>query len=68
MIHFDMYRIESLDDLYSIGFFDYLNEKNIIAVEWSENIEEYIDIPVVTVTITKLQEENSRNISVEGVK
>ena len=68
LIHFDMYRIESLDDLYSIGFFDYLNEKNIIAVEWSENIEKYIDIPVVTVTITKLQEKNSRNISVEGVK
>ena len=67
LVHFDMYRIESLDDLYSIGFFDYLNGKNILAVEWSENIEEYIDSPVVTITITKLEEENRRNITVEGV-
>lgn len=36
--HFDMYRITSLDDLYSTGFFDYLEMGGILAVEWSENI------------------------------
>ena len=51
----------------SLELLHYLNGKNILAVEWSENIEEYIDSPVVTITITKLEEENRRNITVEGV-
>ena len=68
LVHFDMYRIETLDDLYSIGFFDYLDGKNILAIEWSENIEEYIDIPVLYVTIKKKDmDENRRFITVEGV-
>ena len=67
LVHFDMYRIETLDDLYSIGFFDYLDGKNILAIEWSENIEEYIDIPVLYVTIKKDMDENRRFITVEGV-
>ena len=36
--HFDMYRISSWDDLYSIGFFDYL-DTGVLVIEWSENIE-----------------------------
>ena len=67
LIHFDMYRIETLDDLYSIGFFDYLDGKNILAIEWSENIEQYVDIPFVRVTIKKNEQENSRCITFEGV-
>ena len=38
LFHFDMYRIEDEDDLYSIGFYDYLDRKGICLVEWSENI------------------------------
>lgn len=38
LFHFDLYRIESYDDLYSIGFFDYLARGGIMACEWSENI------------------------------
>lgn len=38
LFHFDLYRIESYDDLYSIGFFDYLVRGGIMACEWSENI------------------------------
>lgn len=37
--HFDMYRIVSWEDLYSTGFFDYLEQSAVIAVEWSEHIE-----------------------------
>ena len=51
--HFDMFRITSADDLYSTGFFDYLEMGGIIAVEWSENIEGalpdrtiYVDIQI----------------------
>lgn len=39
LFHFDLYRIDSYDDLYAIGFFDYLDRDGIIAAEWSENIE-----------------------------
>lgn len=38
LFHFDLYRLESYDDLYSIGFFDYLSRGGIMACEWSENI------------------------------
>ena len=40
LFHFDLYRINSADDLYAIGFFDYLDRGGIIAAEWSENIPE----------------------------
>ena len=39
LYHFDMYRVESFDDLYSTGFFDYLDFGGILAIEWSEHIE-----------------------------
>ena len=43
LYHFDMYRIESWDDLYSIGYFDYLSSGGILAIEWSENIGEALE-------------------------
>ena len=48
--HFDMYRVNTWDDLYSTGFFDYLGN-GVIIIEWSENIEnalpdEYIKISI----------------------
>ena len=36
--HFDMYRVDSWDDLYSTGFFDYLDTGAYLAIEWSENV------------------------------
>ena len=38
LIHFDMYRVSGWEDLYSTGYFDYLDEGCILVVEWSENI------------------------------
>ncbi len=51
LFHFDMYRIEDEDDLYSIGFYDYLDRSGICLVEWSENIpyalpERYLRISI----------------------
>ena len=40
LCHFDMFRVTDWDDLYSTGFFDYLDGSRILAVEWSENIPE----------------------------
>lgn len=39
VFHFDLFRITTYDDLYAIGFFDYFDRDGVLAVEWSENIE-----------------------------
>lgn len=64
LYHFDMYRIEDEDELYSIGFFDYL-QKGICVIEWSENIEEFIPKDAYKVTIMRADKENERIITIE---
>lgn len=67
IFHFDLYRISGFDDLYAIGFFDYLDRGGILAIEWSENVpelEEELE-NVVRIDIQKLGE-NERKITVSG--
>ena len=64
LFHFDMYRLASSDDLWDIGWEDYLDRNGVCAVEWSENVEDALEMPIV-ITIEKLGEE-SRRISIEG--
>ncbi len=59
LFHFDMYRIESEDDLLSIGFDDYLARDGFCLTEWSENIAEFIPDSCVRVTIEKDDTENT---------
>lgn len=66
LFHFDMYRIESWNDLYSVGFFDYI-DNGVIVIEWSENIEGALPEDVVRVYINKTHNENERIIKVEGL-
>lgn len=66
LYHFDMYRIESWDDLYSTGFFDYLDTPSVIAVEWSENIENALPDGYIKVTFEKGEGDNDRIITVDG--
>ena len=65
LYHFDMFRIEGWEDLYSCGYFDYIEMGGVIAAEWSENIEGALEGEVITVTIAKL-DDNTRKITVEG--
>ena len=65
LAHFDMYRIESWDDLYSTGFFDYPDQGYISAVEWSENIENALPENAIRITILKGESENDRVIKIE---
>lgn len=58
--HFDMYRVDGWDDLYSTGFFDYINTDAYIAVEWSENIYGALDDDTLMVEIEKLSESSRR--------
>lgn len=66
VFHFDMYRISDEDDLYSIGFYDYLDRNGICLVEWSENIEYALPDRYLRVIIKKssAEDENARSISV----
>lgn len=64
LFHFDMYRLASSDDLWDIGWEDYLDREGVCAVEWSENVQDAME-DAVTVTIEKLGE-NTRRITIEG--
>lgn len=66
--HFDMYRIESWDDLYSTGFFDYLNTDRVLVIEWSENIENALPEDVISINIAPGSTENQRIITIQGWK
>ena len=65
LYHFDMYRIHSLDELYSTGFFDYLDCGGIMAIEWSENIADYLPENTITVELKRL-DETTREITIDG--
>ena len=65
LFHFDMYRLGSSDDLWDIGWEDYLERGGICAVEWSENVEDAME-NAIWIRIEKTGEE-SRRITVEGV-
>ena len=64
LYHFDMYRIESEEDLESTGFYDYPFEDNVAAVEWSENISDFLPKDTIFVTISSVGE-NDREIIIE---
>ena len=64
LFHFDMYRLSCADDLWDIGWEDYLDRNGVCAVEWSENMEEAMD-GAIRVHIRKTGD-NSRVITIEG--
>ena len=64
LFHFDMYRLHSSDDLWDIGWDDYLERGGVCAVEWSENVADAMEDPIY-ITIEKTGEE-SRRITIEG--
>lgn len=66
--HFDMYRIETWDDLYSTGFFDYLDTGRVLVIEWSENIDGALPEGTVYIHISPGEEDAQRRITIEGWK
>ena len=65
LIHFDMYRLHGADELFDIGWEDYLQRNAVLVIEWSENVEEAFDGSEISVHIQKLSE-TDRLITVEG--
>lgn len=59
--HFDLYRINDVEELEEIGFFEYLDSGNYIFIEWPELIEAYIDLPYIEINM-EILEDNNRNV------
>lgn len=67
LFHYDMYRIEDEDDLYSTGFDDYLASDGYIVAEWSERIPDLIPDDAIFVTVRRVAEnEGAREIEING--
>jgi len=64
LFHFDMYRLASSEDLWDIGWEDYLDRQGICAVEWSEHVADALEDPLI-ITIEKLGD-TARRITLEG--
>jgi len=67
LFHFDMYRLSDSDELFDIGWEDYLDRNGVCAVEWSERIEDALPEDAVSVTISRCPEDEQwRRISIKG--
>ena len=67
LIHFDMYRLGSADELFDIGWEDYLSRGAVCAVEWSENVEDAFTGDEISLTIEKI-DDDKRRITIEGAE
>lgn len=68
LFHFDMYRVASPDELFDIGWEDYLAREGVCAVEWSENIADALEEGTISVEIRRGASESQRVITIEGVE
>ena len=68
LFHVDMYRLGSSDELYEIGWEDYLARGGVCAVEWSEIVADALEEDCIRVDIRQGDTENQRKITIEGVE
>lgn len=66
LFHFDMYRLDSSDDLFDIGWEDYLSRGGVCAVEWSERVEDALPEDALWVSFARGDGENDRIITITG--
>ena len=68
LFHFDMYRLGGADELFDIGWEDYLARGGVCAVEWSENVEEVLDDQTIRVDIRRGEHDDQRSITIRGIE
>ena len=68
LFHFDMYRLGSSDELYDIGWEDYLSRGGVCAVEWSEIVDDALEGEVIRVDLKNGDAPDSRCITITGVE
>lgn len=66
LFHFDLYRLGSSDELFDIGWEDYLSRGGVCAVEWSENIEDALEDGCLRIDIRRSEGDNDRVITITG--
>ena len=66
LFHFDMYRLGSADELFDIGWEDYLARGGVCAVEWSENVADALEEGCLRVDIRRGERDDQRRITIEG--
>lgn len=66
LFHFDMYRLDSSEDLFDIGWEDYLARGGICCVEWSERVEDVLEDALVIAIRKDSADENTRHITIKG--
>ena len=64
LFHFDMYRLGSSDELFDIGWEDYLVRGGVCAVEWSENVDDVLDSDTIRVDIRRGESDDQRRITI----
>ena len=65
LYHFDVYRLESMDDLYDIGWEDYVTNGGVCVLEWADIVRDGLDLPYYEIRITKNNDnEDMREISI----
>ena len=67
LFHFDMYRLGSSDELFDIGWEDYLARGGVCAVEWSENVDDALDDGCIRVDIRRGDTDEQRIIRITGI-
>ncbi|MCQ2442064.1 MAG: tRNA (adenosine(37)-N6)-threonylcarbamoyltransferase complex ATPase subunit type 1 TsaE [Oscillospiraceae bacterium] len=65
LFHFDMYRLGSSDELYDIGWEDYLSRGGVCAVEWSEIVDDALETDTIHIDIRRGSQDNQRIITIE---
>ena len=66
LFHFGMYRLGSADELFDIGWEDYLARGGVCAVEWSENVSDALEEGCLRVDIRRGERDDQRRITIEG--
>ena len=65
LFHFDMYRLDSADELFDIGWEDYLARGGVCAVEWSEKVSEALEPGAIRVDIRRGGDDGQRVVTIE---
>ncbi len=68
LFHFDLYRLSSSDELFDIGWEDYLSRGGVCAVEWSENVADALEEDAIRVDLRRGESDGQRIITIEGVE
>ena len=68
LFHFDMYRLGSSEELFEIGWEDYLARRGVCAVEWSENVADALEEDAIRIEIGRGETDSRRVIRIEGVE